>query len=292
MRDIAVMTDSNAGLTQEESVRYGVEILPMSFIINGKIYYEGKDISHEEFFRKLGEDAQVSTSQPSPGEVTERWEKLLKRHDEVVYIPMSSGLSKSFETAQALSGEYGGRVQVVDSKRVSLPQKLMVLDGAALAKEGKSAAEIKEMLEREALDSAIYIAVDTLKYLKRGGRITGAAAAIGSMLNIKPVLLVKGERLDAYEKARGMKAARRIMLQAVRTEIEDSFREYVEKGEVCLQMAHSCMEEEMIAEWTEKIREEFPGWELLTARLPLCLSCHVGPNGFGVAVTRRIRTEK
>lgn len=289
MPDVAIMTDSNAGMTEEESKEYGVEILPMSFIINGKIYCEGKDISHEAFFRKLEEDAQVSTSQPAPGEVTERWEKLLKRHDEVVYIPMSSGLSKSCETAQALALEYGGRVQVVDGKRISVPQKLMVLDGLSLVKEGRSAAEIKEMLEESALESAVYIAVDTLKYLKRGGRITGAAAAVGTMLNIKPVLLIKGERLDAYEKARGAKAAKRIMLQAVRRELEGPFEQCAERGEVCLQMAHTCMDGEVVAEWEAKIREEFPGLELYVSSLPLCVACHVGPDALGIGITRMIR---
>lgn len=291
MRDVVIMTDSNAGLTKEESARYGVEILPMSFIINGKIYYEGKDISHEAFFQKLEENAQVSTSQPAPGEVTERWEKLLKRHDEVVYIPMSSGLSKSCETAQALSRDYDGRVQVVDGKRISVPQKLQVFDGIALSKEGKSAAEIKEILEANALDCAIYIAVDTLKYLKNGGRITGAAAAIGTMLNIKPVLLMKGDRLDAYEKARGAKAAKRIALQAIRRELEGPFKEYAEKGEISVQMAHTGMEEALIAEWESAMREEFPNLKLHTARLPLCIACHIGPNGFGVGITRSIRPE-
>lgn len=291
MPDVVIMTDSNSGMEQEEGERYGVEVLPMSFIINGKIYYEGMDISHEGFLKKLREDAQVSTSQPAPGEVTERWEKLLKRHDEVVYIPMSGGLSKSCETAQILAKEYGGRVQVVDSKRVSVPQKMMVFDAIALAKEGKSAVEIKEMLDESAMDCAIYIAVDTLKYLKRGGRITGAAAAVGTVLNIKPVLLMRGEKLDAYEKARGMKGARRIMLQAIRGELEGPFREYAQRGEVCLQMAHTCADEGMAAEWEARIRDEFPDLELYSARLPLCTACHIGPEGLGVGITRRIRKD-
>ena len=291
MPDVVIMTDSNSGMTQEEGERYGVEVLPMSFIINGKIYCEGMDISHEDFLEKLREGAQVSTSQPAPGEVTERWEKLLKRHDEVVYIPMSGGLSKSCETAQALAKEYGGRVQVVDSKRVSVPQKMMVLDAAALVKEGKSAAKIKEQLDGCAMDCAIYIAVDTLKYLKRGGRITGAAAAVGTVLNIKPVLLIKGEKLDAYEKARGMKGARRIMLQAIRRELEGYFKEYAERGEVCLQMAHTCADEEAAAEWEARIRDEFPDLALYSAKLPLCTACHIGPDGLGVGITRRIRRD-
>lgn len=291
MPDVVIMTDSNSGMTQEEGKKYGVEILPMSFIINGKIYYEGIDISHEEFFRKLGEDAQVSTSQPAPGEVIERWETLLKRHDEVVYIPMSGALSKSCETAQALAEDYNGRVQVVDSRRVSVPQKMMVLDAAKLVKEGKDAAEIKKLLSACAMDCAIYIAVDTLKYLKRGGRITGTAAALGTVLNIKPVLVMKGEKLDSYEKARGMKAARRTMLQAVRGELEGPFKPYAEQDEVCLQMAHTCMDEELVREWEEKIREEFPDLKLDVSPLPLCTACHIGPNGLGIGITRRIRRD-
>ncbi len=291
MPDVVIMTDSNAGMTQEEGEKYGVEILPMSFIINGKIYYEGMDISHEAFLNKLHEGAQVSTSQPAPGEVIERWEKLLKRHDEVVYIPLSGALSKSCETAQILAQDYDGRVQVVDSRRVSVPQKMMVMDAIALAKEGKSALQIKELLTANALDCAIYIAVDTLKYLKRGGRITGTAAALGTVLNIKPVLSLKGQKLDALEKARGMKAAKRIMLQAVRGELEGAFKEYADQGEVCLQMAHSCMDEEVIGDWEERIRKEFPDLKLYAAPLPLCLACHIGPDGLGIGITRRLRND-
>lgn len=289
MRDVVVMTDSNAGLTEEEGARHGVEVLPMSFLINGKIYYEGRDISHAEFFRKLSENAQVSTSQPSPGEVTERWETLLKRHDEIVYIPMSGALSKSCETATLLSQDYGGRVHVVDSRRVSVPQKMLVLDAVALVKEGKGAADVAKLLGTVARDCAIYIAVDTLKYLKSGGRITGAAAAVGTMLNIKPVLVMKGERLDAYEKARGTKAARRVIVEAVHRELDGAFRQYAERGEVCLQLAHTCMDEAVVAEWEAKIREEFSGLELYTAPLPLCTACHIGPNGLGIGITRRLR---
>ena len=278
-------------MAKVEGEKYGVEVLPMSFIINGKIYYEGMDISHEEFMKKLGEDAQVSTSQPSPGEVTERWEKLLKRHDEVVYIPMSGALSKSCETAQMLAKDYDGRVQVVDSRRVSVPQKMMVMDGTALVKEGKSAAEIRQLLSESAMDCAIYIAVDTLKYLKRGGRITGAAAAVGTMLNIKPILLMKGEKLDAYEKARGMKAAKRIMLQAVHRELEGPFKQAAEKDEICIQMAHTCVDTSQAEEWEERIREEFPDLRLEAAPLPLCTACHIGPDGLGIGITRRLRKD-
>ena len=289
MRDVVIMTDSNAGLTEEESAGYGVEVLPMSFIINGKIYCEGRDLSHAEFFGKLSENAQVSTSQPSPGDVIERWEKLLKRHDEIVYIPMSGALSKSCETAQVLAQDYGGRVHVVDSRRISVPQKMMVFDAVQLVKEGKSAAEIEELLNGVAMDSAVYIAVDTLKYLKNGGRITGAAAAIGTMLNLKPILLMKGERLDAYEKVRGTKAARRVIVEAVHKELAGAFKEYAQKGEVCLQLAHTFMDEAVVVEWEAKLREEFPAFKLYTARLPLCTACHIGPDGLGIGITRRLR---
>ncbi len=291
MPDVVIVTDSNAGITKEESGRYGIEVLPMSFIINGKIYYEGKDISHEKFYEKLEAGADVATSQPAPGEVTALWDKLLKRHDEIVYIPMAEALSKSYETAIMLAKDYGGRVQVADSKRISVPQKMLVLDALQLAREGKSASEIRRLLNENALNSVVYIAVDTLKYLKKGGRITGAAAAIGSVLNIKPILMIKGKKLDAYEKARGMKAAKRMMLQAVHRELENEFKAFLDKDEICLQMAHSCPNDTITSEWEKQIREEFPNLKLCADSLPLCTVCHIGPGGLGIAVTRRLRRD-
>ena len=291
MSDIVVMTDTNSGMTREEGEKYGVAVLPMSFIINGKVYYEGIDISHEEFFQKLEQGAEVSTSQPAPGEVLDMWDSLLKKHDEIVYIPMSSSLSKSYETAVMLSRDYDGRVRVVDNRRVSTPQKQTVMDALELAKQGKTGAQIKEILDADALKSSTYIAVDTLKYLKKGGRITGAAALLGTVLDMKPILVMHGGKLDAHGKIRGMKSARRAMIAAIRKEIEENYQEDLAKGDIGLQMAYSSMNKETVADWEKQIREEFPELSLHSDRLSLSLSCHIGPGGLGIAVGRIINKD-
>ena len=291
MSDIVVMTDTNSGMTREEGEKYGVAVLPMSFIINGKVYYEGIDISHEEFFQKLEQGAEVSTSQPAPGEVLDMWDSLLKKHDEIVYIPMSSSLSKSYETAVMLSRDYDGRVHVVDNRRVSTPQKQTVMDALELAKQGKTGAQIKEILDADALKSSTYIAVDTLKYLKKGGRITGAAALLGTVLDMKPILVMHGGKLDAQGKIRGMKSARRAMIAAIRKEIEENYQEDLAKGDIGLQMAYSSMNKETVADWEKQIREEFPELSLHSDRLSLSLSCHIGPGGLGIAVGRIINKD-
>jgi len=285
MSDVVIMTDSNSGLSPEEGKKYGIAVLPMSFIINGKIYYEGLDITHEDFFAKLDQGADVSTSQPSPGDVMDMWDSLLKRHDEIVYIVMSGGLSKSFETACMLAEDYEGKVQVVDSKRVSVPQLQLVMDGALLAQQGKSAAEIKAALDELAGNGGIYITVDTLKYLKKGGRITSAAAVLGTMLGIKPVLSVHGEKLDAYDKVRGMKAGRRSMIAAVVKEIEERLQTEFKQRRVCLQMAYSSLDVNLVKEWEQQIREAFPELALHAAMLPLSLCCHIGPGALGIGVS-------
>ncbi len=225
MQGIAVMTDSNSGMSREEGERLGISVLPMPFLIDGTFHLEGVDLTQEEFYRLLGQNAEVSTSQPSPGEIMDWWGELLNSHDEVLYIPMSSSLSESCHAAQNLALEYGGKVQVVDNRRISVTQRQSVLDAVELAKKGLRAPVIKEILEREALEASIYITVDTLKYLKKGGRITSAAAAIGTVLNLKPVLTIQGGKLDAAGKARGMKAARRIMVNAMGRDCESEIRE-------------------------------------------------------------------
>ena len=207
MSDIVVVTDSNSGMTQEEAEKLGVVVLPMPFFINDNVHYEGIDLSQEEFFRLLAEDANVSTSQPSPGDVMDLWNKLLKEYDEIVYIPMSSGLSASCATALALAADFEGSVFVVDNKRISITQYQSVLDARALAGAGYTGAQIKEILEKDALEASIYLMVDTLKYLK-GGRVTPAAAMIGTVLNLKPVLTIQGDKLDAFAKVRGVKQAK------------------------------------------------------------------------------------
>ena len=213
MGNIAVVTDSNSGITQAEAKEYGIHVLPMPFFINGETYFEDIDLSQEEFYEKLEGNAEISTSMPAIGSVTDLWEQLLEEYEGIVHIPMSSGLSSSCETAIMLAQEYEGKVQVVNNQRISVTQKQAVLDAAELAKRGKSAVEIKEFLEETKFDSSIYIMVDTLTYLKKGGRITPAAAALGTLLKLKPVLQIQGDKLDAFAKARTVKQAKNIMVE-------------------------------------------------------------------------------
>ena len=194
----AIATDSNSGITQEQAAKLGIYVLPMPFMINGEMFYEGVNLTHEEFFKRMEEGADITTSQPSPGEVTDFWDKLLKEYDEILYIPMSSGLSGSCQTAIMLADDYDGKVQVVNNQRISVTQEQSALDARDLAAKGYEAAQIKEILERTKYESSIYITLTTLKYLKKGGRITPAAAALGTLLRIKPVLTIQGEKLDAF----------------------------------------------------------------------------------------------
>ena len=207
----AIATDSNSGITQEQAAKLGIYVLPMPFMINGEMFYEGVNLTHEEFFKRMEEGADITTSQPSPGEVTDFWDKLLKEYDEILYIPMSSGLSGSCQTAIMLADDYDGKVQVVNNQRISVTQEQSALDARDLAAKGYEAAQIKEILERTKYESSIYITLTTLKYLKKGGRITPAAAALGTLLRIKPVLTIQGEKLDAFSKARTAKQAKTIM---------------------------------------------------------------------------------
>ena len=216
MSKVAIVTDSNSGITQSEAKEYGVTVMPMPFFINDQTYYEDIDLTQEDFYQKLSEDANISTSMPLVGNVTDTWDALLQDYDEIVHIPMSSGLSGSCETAIMLSQDYDGRVQVVNNQRISVTQRQSVLDAKALAEKGYSAEAIKEILEREKMESSIYIMVDTLYYLKKGGRITPAAAALGTLLKLKPVLQIQGEKLDSFAKARTVKQAKKMMIDAMR----------------------------------------------------------------------------
>ena len=240
MGKVAVVTDSNSGITQDKGKELGIRVFPMPFFINGELYLEDITITQEEFYQKLTNDADISTSQPAPGDLMDMWEEILQEYDELVYIPMSSGLSAACENAMMLSKEYDGKVQVVDNQRVSVTLKQSVLKAIDLVKEGKGAQEIKEILEAEGRESSIYITVDTLKYLKKGGRITPAAAAVGAVLNIKPVLQIQGGKLDAFAKARGWKQAKKIMLDAIEKDMEERFQ-----GEpVCIQAAYTSSKED------------------------------------------------
>lgn len=256
MGKIAIVTDSNSGITQDQAKKMGVHVIPMPFYINETMYLEGVTLTQEEFYERLKNDEPISTSQPSPAEVCGLWDMLLKENDEIVHIPMSSGLSNSCETAMGLARDYDGKVQVVDNQRISVTQYQSVADALALREAGKSAAEIKEVLEAEKLESSIYITLETLKYLKKGGRITPAAAAIGTVLNLKPVLQIQGEKLDAYAKVRGKKQAKRAMLKAAQEDMQERFAEYKKEGLMCIEGAYTGNPEEA-EEFKRKLKRHF-----------------------------------
>ena len=281
MCKVAIATDSNSGITQKQAKELGISVIPMPFYINEELYFEDITLSQEEFYEKLQSDCAITTSQPAPGDVMKLWDSLLKDYDQVVYIPMSSGLSNSCETATMLAGDYEGKVFVVNNQRISVTQKRSVLDAIELANRGKSGEEIKTILEETKLDASIYITVDTLKYLKQGGRITPAAAAIGTILNIKPVLQIQGEKLDSFAKARGFKQAKNIMLDAMEKDIKERFG----GAKVNLQGAYTCSEEE--AEfWKREIEARFPEYTVDMDKLSLSVSCHIGPGSIAIACSK------
>lgn len=283
MSRIAVITDSNSGITQAMGKEMGIYVIPMPFFINGELFLEDISLTQEEFYKKLDEDADISTSQPSPGDVIDLWEKLLKEYDEIVHIPMSSGLSSTCETAIALSADYDGKIQVVNNQRISVTQEQAVKDALALINAGKSAAEIKEILEREKLESTIYITVDTLKYLKKGGRVTAAGAALGTVLNMKPVLTIQGEKLDAFAKVRGWKAAKRTMLNALEKDIKERFA--TKEHQLILGVAYTS-DEETMKEWVDEVRARFPGMDIIVRPLSLSVACHIGRGALAVTCTK------
>lgn len=285
MGKIAIITDSNSGITQDEGRKLGISVLPMPFYINDVMYLEGITLSQEAFYERLKNDESISTSQPSPAEVCGLWDNLLEEYDEIVHIPMSSGLSASCDTATMLARDYDGRVQVVNNQRISVTQRQSVLDAIALRDAGKNAAEIKEKLEEEKMESSIYITLETLKYLKKGGRITAAAAALGTVLNLKPVLTVQGDKLDAFSKVRGLKAAKRTMLKAIKQDIEERFKGKEEQ--LILGMAYTG-DEEAAQEWKEEIQKNFPQYELKSAPLSLSVACHIGPGSLAITCTKKV----
>ena len=288
MGKIAIVTDSNSGITQEQAKKMGVHVIPMPFYINETMYLEGVTLTQEEFYERLKNDEPISTSQPSPAEVCGLWDMLLKENDEIVHIPMSSGLSNSCETAMGLARDYDGKVQVVDNQRISVTQYQSVVDALALRDAGKSAAEIKEVLEAEKLESSIYITLETLKYLKKGGRITPAAAAIGTVLNLKPVLQIQGEKLDAYAKVRGKKQAKRVMLKAAQEDMQERFAEYEKEGLMCIESAYTGNPEEA-EEFKKEIEAAFPGHEVRMAPLSLSIACHIGYGALAIGCTKKVK---
>ena len=288
MSGIAIMTDSNCGIMPAEESHYGIHVLPMPIIIDGKTYFEGIDISAEEFYRKQLSGSVITTSQPSPGDVTDMWDRLLKVYDGIVFIPMSSGLSNTCQTALLLAGEepYAGRVFVEANHRISVTQALSVLDAKVLADEGHTGSEIKDILEREAMDATIYIAVDTLEYLKKGGRITAAAAALGTILKIKPVLTIQGGKLDSFAKARGMKSAFRVMVEAVKADITSRLSHLREQGLLKVGIANTMMDPDKLEEFKEEMKKNFPDMELVYFPLTMSIGTHVGPGGLGIGAVR------
>lgn len=287
MSKIAIVTDSNSGILQSEAKELGIFVLPMPFFIDEKLHREEIDLSQEAFYQILSEDGNVSTSQPSPADITDLWDEVLKSYDEIVHIPMSSGLSGSCQTAMMLADDYDGRVHVVDNQRISVTQKLAVFDAINMANAGMSAAQIKEKLTEEKLIASIYIMVDTLKYLKKGGRITPAAAMLGTVLKLKPVLTIQGEKLDAYAKVRGQKQAKKTMIEAMKKDMEERFAEERKAGLMELAVAHTNNFAEA-ENFKAELQSVFPDVPLrFVDPLSLSVSCHIGPGALAVACAKR-----
>ena len=288
MSKVAVITDSNSGITQAEAKEMGIAVLPMPFIIDGKTYLEDISLTQEEFYEKLGRNAEVSTSQPSVEDVLKYWDKALEAADEVVYIPMSSGLSGSCATAQMLSQDYDGRVQVVDNQRISVTQRQSAMDAMELAGRGMNAVQIRELLEQEKMQSSIYIMLDTLSYLKKGGRITPAAAALGTALRLKPVLQIQGEKLDAFTIARTKKQGVTKMINAMENDIKERFGGLDNIDNIHIEVAHTA-NEEAAREFVEELREHFGVKEKIICNpLSLSVSCHIGPGALAIACSKAI----
>ena len=308
MSKVAIVSDSNSGITQLQAEELGITILPMPFFVGDKTLYEDIDLTQKEFYQMLSENAKISTSMPLVGNVTDTWDALLKEYDEIVhipmssglsgictissysfsnaYIPMSSGLSGSCETALMLAQDYEGKVQVVNNQRISVTQRQSVLDAMALAEQGRSAVEIKEILERDKFESSIYIMVDTLYYLKKGGRITPAAAALGTLLKLKPVLQIQGEKLDAFAKARTVKQAKNLMIEAMKHDFAERFHDPEGKS-MHLEMAYT-YDLDAAEAFRQEVQEAFPGLEIHMDPLSLSVSCHIGPGALAVACSKKI----
>lgn len=288
MKKTAVVTDSNAGIPLEEAEKRHIFILPMPFMIDGRDYLENVDLTEEVFYQMMKENKSISTSQPAPGNVMALWDRVLEEYEELVYLPMSSGLSASCQSAVMLSKDYDGKVQVVDNRRISVTQRSAVYDAIGLVEQGKSAAEIKEILEADADNSSIYIMLDTLYYLKKGGRITPAAAAIGTVLRLKPVLQIQGALLDAFAKARTINQAKTIMINAVRSDMENRFGgASPDNCFLCIAHTHN---REMAMQFKEEVEAAFPGFEVETVDpLSLVVSCHIGPGSLALTCCKKLK---
>lgn len=286
MSRIAIVTDSNSGITQEQAKEMGISVLPMPFMIDEETYYEDITLSQPEFYEKLMAGAAVVTSQPTPESVMNLWDELLKENDEIVHIPMSSGLSGSCQSAVMLAEDYDGKVQVVNNQRISVTQRQSVLDALALREQGMSAAKIRDFLEKDKFNSSIYIMLDTLYYLKKGGRITPAAAALGTILKLKPVLQIQGEKLDAFAKARTVSQGKTIMINAIRNDMNNRFGGATPEN-ICLAMAYT-YDLKAAEQFREEVREAFPGFDIYMDPLSLSVSCHIGPGALAVTCCKKI----
>ena len=286
MSRVVVVTDSNSGITQAEAKELDVVVMPMPFYINEEMFYEDIDLTQEQFYAKLAEGGDIKTSMPLVGDVTDKWDELLKEYDEIVYIPMSSGLSSSCETAYMLSQDYDGKVQVVNNQRISVTMRQSVLDAKAMADSGRTAEEIKDILEDEKFNSSIYIMVDTLTYLKKGGRITPAAAALGTLLKLKPVLQIQGEKLDAFAKARTVKQAKNIMIEAMKSDFQKRF-DSPDGAKMNLEIAYT-FDKEAAEAFKAEVQEAFPNNEIVMNPLSLSVSCHIGPGALAIACSKKI----
>ena len=286
MSKIAIVSDSNSGITQAQAKELGITVLPMPFFINDETLYEDINLTQEQFYEMLQNDVNISTSMPLVGNLTDAWDELLKEYDEIVHIPMSSGLSGSCQTAMMMAEEYDGKVQVVDNQRISVTLRQSVLDAMALAEKGYSAKEIKEILEREKLEASIYIMVDTLDYLKKGGRITPAVATIGTLLKLKPVLQIQGEKLDSFAKARTVKQAKSMMIEAIKKDMTERFGD-AEGKNMHLHMAYT-LDVEAAEAFKAEVAEAFPGMEIVMDPLSLSVSCHIGPGALAIACSKKV----
>lgn len=286
-KKIAIITDSNSGITQAQAKEYGLYVLPMPFMIDEETYYEDITLTQEEFYKRLSENANVITSQPSPESILKLWDEVLLTYDEIVHIPMSSGLSGSCQSALMLAEDYDGKVQVVNNQRISVTQRQSALDALMLAEQGMDAAQIKETLEEDKFNSSIYIMLDTLYYLKKGGRITPAAAALGTILRLKPVLQIQGEKLDAFAKARTVSQGKGIMINAIRNDMEKRFGG-VSPDNIHLQIAYT-YDKEAAEQLKREVEEAFPGFEAHMDPLSLSVACHIGPGALAVACSKCLR---
>lgn len=285
-KKIAIVTDSNSGITQAQAKELGLHVLPMPFMIDNETYYEDITLTQEQFYERLAGGADVITSQPSPDAVMKLWDELLQEHDEIVHIPMSSGLSGSCQSAMMLAEEYDGKVAVVNNQRISVTQRQSALDAVQLTKRGMDAAQIKDFLENDKFNSSIYIMLDTLYYLKKGGRITPAAAALGTILKLKPVLQIQGDKLDAFAKARTVSQGKTIMMNAIRNDMEKRFGG-VNSDSIWLQIAYT-YDIDAASQLKEEVQAQFPGFDIHMDPLSLSVACHIGPGALAIACCKKI----